>query len=134
MADLVYSSLYAGLLALVYIGLSVVVIRFRFKYKVGIGDGGHENLAKAIRVHANFAEYVPITLFLLLVFELNHADKIWLHIFGTMLVVARLLHAFGLSKSIGTTYQRVAGTVLNFTIILLLALSNIMLLFVQHYY
>ncbi len=134
MADLVYTSIYASLLALIYIGLAAFVIKLRFQYKVGIGDGGNENLAKAIRVHGNFSEYVPITLILLLVFELNHADKVWLHIFGIMLVVARLLHAFGLSKSIGTTYQRIAGTVMNVTIIFLLSLANIMLIFLQHYY
>ncbi|WP_440873914.1 MAPEG family protein [Thalassotalea sp. PLHSN55] len=134
MPNLVFTGIYASLLGLLFIWLSIAVIRLRFKYKVGIGDGGHEDLSKAIRVHGNFGEYVPITLFLLLIFELNHADAIWVHIFGCMLLAGRALHAFGLNKSIGTSYQRIAGVMLTFSTILLLSLGNIMLLFVQYYY
>lgn len=134
MKELMFTGIYASLLALVYLWLSTVVIKLRFKYRVGIGDGGHEALAKAIRVHANYSEYVPIALLLLAIFELNHANEVLIHILGGMLLIGRLLHAFGLNKSIGASYQRVAGTVLTFTTIFLLAVGNLLLLFVQYFY
>ncbi|MEN9842262.1 MAG: hypothetical protein RLZZ612_91 [Pseudomonadota bacterium] len=35
--------------------------------RVAVGDGGHPELLRAMRVHANFAEYVPLSLGLILV-------------------------------------------------------------------
>ena len=58
-------SLYAGILALIYIGLSGYVIQGRFKNKVSLGDNNNADMQKRIRVHGNFAEYVPLALFLI---------------------------------------------------------------------
>ena len=50
---------YAAILALLYVCLSARTIGFRRKSRVSIGDGGDQELLRAIRMHANFAEYVP---------------------------------------------------------------------------
>jgi len=121
------TAFYASLLALCFIALSFNVIRLRFKLKVGLGDGGEEPLIKAIRTHGNFSEYIPLALLLLAGFELSGADSLWLHILGSILFLSRVLHALGLSQSIGTSKARVLGTLSMFGVLFVLAVTNIYL-------
>ncbi len=60
---------YAALLAIFYVVLAFAVVRQRMKLRVGLGDGQQPSLIKAIRIHGNFAEYVPFALLLLLLLE-----------------------------------------------------------------
>jgi uncharacterized membrane protein YecN with MAPEG domain len=48
--------MYAALLALLFIALSVRTLRLRATLRIAIGDGGNERLLRASRVHGNFAE------------------------------------------------------------------------------
>jgi len=123
--NITITAFYASLLTLLFLVLSFNVIRLRRKLKVGVGDGGEKSLIKAIRIHANFAEYMPLALILLAGFELSGADSLWLHIFGSVLFIGRVLHALGLSKSIGTSKARVLGTLSMFIVLLILAIANI---------
>jgi len=123
--NLTITALYASMLALVFIVLSFNIIRLRLKFKVGVGDGGENTLTKAIRVHGNFSEYVPLALMLLASYELNGAAAIWLHILGATLLVGRILHAIGLNKSVGTTMPRFVGMISTFLTLLVLAVENI---------
>jgi len=109
----------------VLLALAARVIRLRWALKVGIGDGGERTLNRAIRVHGNAAEYVPIALVLLLVAELGHASPVMLHACGGALVAARLLHAAGLSRSAGASWQRMAGTTATVIVIAVLAVRAI---------
>ena len=86
-----------------------------------------KDLAKAIRVHGNFAEYVPIALILLASYELNGASAMMLHVLGAALVVGRVLHVIGLTKTIGLSVQRQVGMLSTFFVILILAIENIRL-------
>ncbi|MFO1323343.1 MAG: MAPEG family protein [Burkholderiales bacterium] len=119
------TALYAGLLAVLMIVLAVRVIRLRWKTRAGTGDGGDRHLAKAMRVHGNAAEYVPVALLLLLVAELNHASPMLLHACGAIFVVARVLHARGLTRSFGVSWQRSAGTIGTVGVIAVLAIVDI---------
>ena len=56
---------YAALLALLFVALSWRTIGLRRRYCVAVGDGGQPELLRAMRVHANFAEYVPLALLLI---------------------------------------------------------------------
>ncbi len=127
MLALSLTGFYASLLGLLYIGLAINIILLRKKFKVGINDGGNKDLAKAIRVHGNFAEYVPITLILLASYELNGASAMMLHVLGAALVVGRVLHVIGLTKTIGLSIQRQVGMLSTFFVILVLAIENIRL-------
>jgi uncharacterized membrane protein YecN with MAPEG domain len=120
-------ALYSGLLALVFIYLSFNIAMSRKKLLIGVGDGGGENkaFACAIRVQANFAEYVPIALILLAIFESNNGHYLVAHIAGATLLVARLLHAYGLGKSAGTSFGRFCGILLTWLVILSLSVANI---------
>ena len=123
--ELTITALYASLLALVFLGLSFNIIRLRFKLKVGVGDGGQRMLTKAIRVHGNFSEYIPLALILLASYEFSGAETLWLHVLGATLLIGRILHAIGLTKSIGTSLPRVVGTLATFIVLLILAIENI---------
>jgi uncharacterized membrane protein YecN with MAPEG domain len=121
-----FTSFYAGILGLFYVALSFRVISLRRKYRVGINHGQEKELERAIRVHGNFAEYVPLALFLLLLLELNQTSEIALHILGSALFVGRILHALGLDKSAGTSMPRMIGMILTFLVIIVAAVLNIL--------
>ncbi len=124
------TGLYAGLCALLLIFLSLRVVRLRRALRVGIGSSGQEPLARAIRAHANFTEYVPLALILLAVAEFQGVAILWVHAAGQLLVVARLFHAHGLSSSAGRSLGRTAGTALTWLVLIALALTNITLMLV----
>jgi uncharacterized protein len=110
----VITALYAALCAFLVLALAVRIMVMRFRMRTGIGDGGDSRLARAIRIHGNAIEYVPIALVLLLVAELDGARPALLHGCGIVLVVARIAHALGLVRSPGLSLGRgigVTGTV-----------------------
>lgn len=104
--------LYAALCGLLLLALGVAVIRLRQKYRVNTGDGGHPDLARAMRVQANFVEYVPLTLLLLFLLELSRQPVWALHLLGAALFIGRVLHAWGYLASAGPTAGRMIGIVL----------------------
>lgn len=112
------TALWTGLLGLLMLALALRVVRARQTENIIFGDGGNVIMLQRIRVHANFVEYVPMGLLLLLVLELNGAGATWLHALGASLFIARLLHAFGLSTSTGTTPGRFLGTVVTWVVVL----------------
>jgi uncharacterized membrane protein YecN with MAPEG domain len=110
----VITALYAALCAFIVLALAVRIMVMRFRMRTGIGDGGDSRLARAIRIHGNAIEYVPIALVLLLVAELNGTRPALLHGCGVVLVIARIAHALGLLRSPGLSLGRgigVTGTV-----------------------
>lgn len=123
--SLTITALYASLLALIFLYLSFRVIGLRRSLKVGLGDGGEDLLVKATRIHANFAEYIPFALILLACYEISGAGIIWVHLFGAALVIGRVLHAIGLTKSVGISSARIVGMSLTFLVLFILALLNI---------
>jgi uncharacterized membrane protein YecN with MAPEG domain len=116
------TGLYAAILALMVVILAIRVTLRRRAVKVGIGNGGDAVLAQRIRVHANAAEYVPLALILLLILELNQTQPLLLHVFGCVLILGRLLHAFGLSSSPGLTPGRAYGMLLTWLVMAAMAL------------
>lgn len=113
--------LYAAICTLLVLLLAVRVIAVRFRKRIGIGDGGDPDLQRRIRVHANAIEYLPLALLLLGGMELNGYPNSVIHGFGITLVISRLLHAWGLSRSTGASPGRFAGVLL--TLVLMVAMS-----------
>lgn len=120
------TALYGALLGAFYLYLCVQVIRQRRSKQIGIGDGGDKQAARVIRVHANFAEYVPLALLLMLVAEVNGGADLLLHVIGATLVVARVLHAQGLGKNDGVTWQRLVGTLATFAVYAVLIVVHLL--------
>lgn len=120
------SSLYATLLAVVFLALFIHVSAARAKLGLSIGDGGHIDLHERMRRHGNFVEWVPIVMILMLLAEARGTSASWLHAAGALLVVGRLLHPFGLKASVPTHPLRIAGNsgALLATLILAVALAR----------
>jgi uncharacterized membrane protein YecN with MAPEG domain len=113
----VITALYAGALALLALTLAANAARTRGKYGVGLGDGGKPELLQAIRMHGNFIENAPLALVVLLALELTATAAWTIHALGGALVIGRILHAWGLSRSADRSFGRAAGTVLTWTMI-----------------
>lgn len=122
------TALYASLLTLMYLGLAVRVSRLRRAHRIGVGNGEFPELALAVRVHGNFIEHVPLAVLLLLILELNGTAAAWLHAFGVLLLVGRMLHAVGLGKSAGVSFGRFTGTVLTWLLLAAGAVANLWLM------
>lgn len=90
--------LYIAIFSLVFTLLSFRVIRLRQTARVAIGDGGDKALRRAIRVHGNFAEYVPLALILIFAAESLGMSAVWVHGLCLALLIGRLLHAYGVSQ------------------------------------
>lgn len=118
--------LYAGLCTLLVLVLAFRVVLVRRRAKVGIGDGGDSELARRIRVHANAVENLPLALLLLGGIELGGMPDPVIHASGIILLVARIGHAWGLSRSSGTSIGRFFGTLATWLIMAALALMAIL--------
>jgi uncharacterized membrane protein YecN with MAPEG domain len=114
--------LYAALLAVFFSSLSLRTIRLRRSLGIAVGDSGNETLLRAMRVHSNFAEYVPLALILLYFVEARGVPTAGVHALCLFLVLGRVLHAHGVSRQIEDYRFRVSGMALTFTVLLLSAL------------
>ena len=103
---------YIAVLTIALVPLTFAVMRLRMVTETGLGDGGHERLAKTIRVHANYAENIPFGLALLLLLALLGSPLWAVHVLGLGLVIGRAAHALGLSRSSGPSPARGAGIML----------------------
>lgn len=121
------TALYAGLLALLFLGLSWRVITYRRAKRLGLGDEGDKGLLKRMRAQANCAEYAPISLILILCLELKGVAAIWLHVAGIAVLAGRVIHGFGFSASPPKLKLRQLGMVLTLAAIVVTALANILL-------
>ena len=120
---------FAAVFAVFFVLLSVNVIRARRQHKLGIGTGRNKSVERAMRVHANFAEYVPFALLLIMLLELKKASAMLLIALCSVLFVGRLVHAFGVSMENERFIYRVSGMVMTFTVILIAALANLAVVF-----
>src|SRR5437868_13475935 len=100
---------YAAVLAFIYIVLALRVIRMRQSARVGIGTVGNAVLERTMRVHANFAEYVPFALLLATFVEMQGEPAWRVHLLCLALVAGRLIHAFGVSQERENFRLRVLG-------------------------
>ena len=122
---LTVTPLYGGILALLFIYLSLATVKQRFKQKVSIGTGDNKDMVKAMRAHANFAEYTPIGLLLMVMAELQGAPIWAMHFLGVLLLAGRFMHAYGFSHTPQIIPLRKYGTIITFSMLLLAAVANI---------
>jgi uncharacterized membrane protein YecN with MAPEG domain len=121
----VITALYAGILGFLGLVLASRVVQHRQRHQIALGDEGNEDMQRAMRVFGNFTEYVPMILLLMGFGEMLGAHKWLSHGLGASLVTARLLHAWGLSKTSGTSLGRLLGVTLTW---LTLLISSAMLI------
>jgi uncharacterized protein len=108
------TAFYAALLAVLFLLLSVRVIGWRREQRIEIGHGEDQQLLRRMRVHANFAEYVPFTLLLMALAESMSPPDFLVHLVGLTLLAGRLMHAYGLSQTPHILRYRAWGMTLTF--------------------
>jgi uncharacterized membrane protein YecN with MAPEG domain len=106
--------IYAALLGVLFVLLSVRAIGARRAARVAIGPLGQDPLDRRVRAHANCAEYVPLALLLLAFAELRGAPGLALHAGGLALLLGRAAHAWGLSNPPENYRWRVGGMAATF--------------------
>lgn len=108
-------------------GLLILILAFRvsllrMRHRVAIGDGGVEALARAIRVHANTIEFVPIFLLLSLCYELYAGANVVLIGLDAVFVAARIAFAVGFSLAPLHPLHRIGAGLSYLTLLLASAL------------
>ncbi len=119
--------IYAALLTFFYIFLSLRIAFVRRRERISLGDADDPALRTRIRVHANFVEYAPFGLLLLLLIEIQGGHLVLLHVTGLMLLIGRVGHAWGLSQYPQSIPLRSSGMVLTFSSMSIAALANLWL-------
>lgn len=106
--SLAITSLFAGLLTLMMVPLSLQVSLRRAGLNTTFGDAGDEMLRRRIRAHGNFIEYVPTGLIALGLVEWSGAPTLFVWVLGTALVGARMLHSYGMLYTSTPTFRAAA--------------------------
>lgn len=110
-----WAAVYAGLNILILLWLAFMTVSARRSQKVLLGDGGNPIMQRAMRAHANAAEYIPAGLAGLILLAWLQATPIWLlHAVGMSLTLGRILHGIGLSTG-ERNAGRIFGTLLTWT-------------------
>ncbi len=78
--------------------LSQRVFQMRRAHQVIHGDGGQAGLLRRMRAQANFVEYTPFVLLLILAIELSGRGGLWLALVSGAYLLGRLAHAFGMDS------------------------------------
>jgi len=109
------TAVFAALLALLLVAVSIRVTLLRRKKKVSFADGGDKELARAIRVQGNFIEYVPMALILIGLLEWMSVKSWVIYGLGAALFIGRVSHAWGLYA--GVFQARAAGVALTWAVL-----------------
>lgn len=124
-----HTALYAALLTVIFIVLTQLVIQARSKSKIPLGDVGDTQLLEASRRQVNFAENVPLTLILMGLAEAGGASSLMMNLAGGVLVLARLIHPFGITIANGAHPARIVGAVATTVV----QLGLVVILVLQHF-
>ena len=108
---------YAALMAIMFVVLSIRTIRQRRQLKINLGDAGNKDMQRAMRVHANFAEYVPLSLLMIYLVEQSGVYAWFAHALCFGLLVGRVSHAYGVSQQRENFAFRVTGMYLTFAVL-----------------
>ena len=119
------TALYAGILALIVIALAINVTVHRVKLRVPLGDGGNPQMRRMIRLHGNAAEYIPLAVVLMAIYELNGGGHLGLHIVGLALVTGRVVQTWGMWATDMTNIGRQIGQSLTWLSVAALAVLNL---------
>jgi len=125
-ADMHISLFSAGIAALIVGWLGWRCGSVRMSDKILHGDGGNALLAQRMRAQANFTEYTPIALILIVLLDLMDVDPLALGLSALAFMVGRVLHAVGMDAD-GTHWARATGMALTFPLLLAWAVWAILL-------
>ena len=119
----VVSAFYAALTAVLSVVLADLVIRQRMTKRISVGDGNDSALLRATRAFGNFSEYAALVIVLLALAELLGISKLWLHVYGTVFILGRVIHALGMSLTLKANVGRTIGVAATHITMIALAIS-----------
>ena len=125
---LAVTPIYAVLLTGFMLILSARVIMERRGNRFAYGNNDSHRIEAKIRAQANWAEYTPIALLLILMAELQGVGVGWLHLTGVILLVGRVAHGYGMSFNPKDFRFRFYGMILTVTAIPLAMILNLVAL------
>ena len=117
---------YLAILGLIYAALALRVAGMRRANRTLFGDAENAGLRTAIRVHANFIEYVPIIALLVALLEMSGMPPLRVHLLMGALLLTRILHPIGMAARPGTwqfNAGRVAGILVTLAVLIAAAIS-----------
>lgn len=103
------TALTAAAFGLIYVILALRVGLLRASSGISLGHGDDPVLHRRVRTHANFAEYVPLVLILLALVEGLGAPAYLVVGVASVFLIARVMHAIGLSATEGNSVGRSVG-------------------------
>ena len=118
------TALYAALCGPILMYLSIRVIQARRSARVPIG-GGTPDIDRARAVQSNFLDYVPLTLILMALAELQELPVVLVHAAGVLLVVSRAVHAYGVSQRDENYRLRILGMQATFFTLIYCSVLNL---------
>ncbi len=116
---------YAGIFGLLLLVLSLNIFREWVHVASGARMEGEGNWKRSENLLRSFVEFVPMTLFLMFLIEMHGAPALVIHGLGSVLVFARVLHAYGVGTNKLADLFRVVGTQLTFLILMICSLAAI---------
>jgi uncharacterized protein len=95
------ASLYLAFNLILLLVLGWRTAKARMATGIGLGHGDNEDMMRAMRIHANFAEYAPLVMVGLLALAAVGAPVLLIHGLGGVFTLARIGHGFGFTAPEG---------------------------------
>lgn len=119
------TSLYLGILGLLYFWISIETIMARGKNKVSLGAGENNEIIHLVSAHGNFSSYAPFFLFAMFLLEQQTVSAYVLHALGIVFVAGRLLHFFTMRNKEKTFKYRKTAMMLTLWPLVIVSIWNI---------
>lgn len=117
MADMHISLFSAAAAALITFWLAMRCGKVRMAEKIMHGDGGNALMLRRMRAQANFTEYTPIALVLIVLLDLSDVHTTGLALTALAFMIGRVLHAIGMDAE-GENKPRMIGMLLTMPLLL----------------
>ncbi len=117
MADMHISLFSAAAAALIALWLGMRCGKVRMSEKIIHGDGGNVLMMRRMRAQANFTEYTPFALVLIVLLDLMDVNMWALGLSALAFMVGRVLHGIGMDAE-AEAKPRMIGMILTFPILL----------------
>lgn len=120
------TSLYAGILGILYFKISFDTIKARRKHQVSLGHGNNNEITSIASAHHNFASYTVLLLLMTFLLEQSQAvPSLVIHLVAIGFTIGRILHYLALSGSKMNFKFRVIGMQLTLFPLMVLSILNI---------
>lgn len=121
------TTLFAGVLGVLYFFISIDVIKNRKKYQVSLGYGPNNEIAEIVSAHSNFSSYAPLLLILTYLLETSPWIPIWAtFVLALGFTLGRVLHYLAFKGKKMNFKLRVKAMMLTLFPLLILGILNIL--------